>query len=417
MVLVCFGLIVGLLLNRDVPLWGPLAILVFIAFNLLLATGIKSLMERLFKRKGVRELMMVVFLGLILVPQFFAASLQDGAEPNLRFMSRFSTVMQVTPWLAAGRLALGKLSGLSVASLIGAIATAYLFARLQFHRSLLLDDAAGEAPRKKERTESTWFDRLVRWPSAVLLDPVAALVEKDLRILSRSPRFRLIFMMGSTFGAVLWLPQVLRDKSGWMAHNYITMAVLYGVLVLGEVLYWNVFGFERAGAQQWFVTPVSFRDVLWAKNLVAVFYTLLAIALLSTIALVLPIGAGLAQLADALAAASVFMVFIMGGGNLTSVYMPRPIDAEQAWRNNSSKTQFMLLLAYPVLSIPVAMAHLVRWATESYWAYHAVLAVALIVALCFYSVATDEAVEVAERRKENIVAALSRTDGPVSIST
>jgi hypothetical protein len=63
------------------------------------------------------------------------------------------------------------------------------------------------------------------------------------------------------------------------------------------------------------------------------------------------------------------------------------------------------------------MAHLARWATESYWAYHAVLAVSLIVALCFYHVATDEAVEVAELRKENIVAALSRSDGPVSIST
>jgi hypothetical protein len=63
------------------------------------------------------------------------------------------------------------------------------------------------------------------------------------------------------------------------------------------------------------------------------------------------------------------------------------------------------------------MAHLARWATDNYWAYHGVLAVACVVALCFYHVATETAVEVAEARKENIVEALSRTDGPVSIST
>lgn len=417
MVLVCAGLIIGLTLNREVPWWGPLAIPVFMAFNLLLATGVKSLLERLFKKKGVRELMMVVFLGLILLPQFFAASMQDGAAPSFPILQKFSTVFSVLPWTTTARLAFGRPSGLAVASLTAAVALAYLFARLQFARSLQLDESAAPTPQRAESAQNSRFDAILRWPDALLLDPVAALVEKDLRTLSRSPRFRLIFMMGSTFGAVLWLPQALRAQNGWMAHNYITMASLYGILVLGEVLYWNVFGFERAGAQYWFATPIAFRDVLRAKNFVAIVYTLLAITVLSAIALLLPIGAGLAQLADALAAASVFLVSVMGGGNLTSVYLPRPIDAEQAWRNNSSKTQFMLLLAYPVLSIPVALAHLARWATESYWAYHAVLAVALVVALCFYNAATETAVEVAEARKETIVAALSRQDGPVSLTT
>ncbi len=223
--------------------------------------------------------------------------------------------------------------------------------------------------------------------------------------------------MASTFGAVLWLPQVMRSKDGCVAQNYVTMATLYGMLVLGEVLYWNVFGFERASAQQWFVTPVRFGAVLRAKNLVAILYMLLAVALLSTIAAVLPVGVGAPQIVDALAAAAVFLVCVMGAGNLTSVYMPRPIDAAQAWRNNTSKTQFLLLFAYPLLTIPVALAHLARWATDSYWAYHAVLAVAFLIALCFFSVATETAEEVAESRKELIVAALSHQDGPVSLGT
>jgi ABC-2 type transport system permease protein len=417
MFFVCGGLIVGLFLNPEVPFWSPLAILLFMALNLLLATGIKSLLDRLFKKKGVRELMMVVFLGLILVPQFFASAMQDGASAQFTFLQRLAPVFRLMPWSAAASLALGKLTGLAVASLCGATAIAFVFARLQFARSLQLEEDSGSAATPSVNTGETWLDRVYRWPSVILLDPVAAIVEKDLRTLSRAPRFRLIFLMASTFGAVLWLPQVMRSRDGWLAQNYITMATLYGMLVLGEVLYWNVLGFERASSQQWFVTPIRFRAVLRAKNVVAAVYTLLAMTILSLIAAVLPIGIRVPQVIDALAAASVFLICVMAAGNLSSVYMPRPIDASQAWRNNASKTQFLLLFAYPMLTIPVALAHMARWATESYWAYHAVLAVAFLIALCFYVVATETAEEAAELRKEKIVSALSHQDGPVSLGT
>jgi ABC-2 type transport system permease protein len=417
MMLVSVGLMIGLLFNREVPLWGPLAIVVFMALNLLLATGTKSLLDRLFKKKGVRELLMVVFLGLILVPQFFAASLQDGATPQFQWFQKFGPLFRATPWSAAARLALGQVSGLAVASLAACTSLAYLFARMQFARSLQLEEDTGSATDKPEKSGATWLDHIARWPSAFLLDPVAALVEKDIRSLVRAPRFRLIFLVASTFGAAVWLPQVMRSREGWMAQNYVTMATLYGMLVLGEVLYWNVFGFERASVQQWFVTPVRFADVLRAKNVVAVLYTLLAVAILSGVAAVLPVGVGLPQLLDALAAVSVFLLCTMAAGNLTSVYMPRPIDAQQAWRNNSGKTQFLVLFVYPLLTVPVALAHLARWATGSYWAYHGVLGVSFIIALCFYTVATETAEEVAEERKEQIVAALSQQEGPVALGT
>ncbi|MFN0104445.1 MAG: hypothetical protein ACKV2U_20450 [Bryobacteraceae bacterium] len=446
MILVCGGLIVGLLINPAIRLWGPIAIVSFMVLNLLLATGIKSLLERLFKKKGVRELLMLVFLGLILLPQFFAAWLETGGAPQLQSLRRFGAIFRVMPWSAAADLGLGKFSGLSVASLAAAVGIAFVFARRQFARSLQLDDSSGGAGRKAMSTEPltaerdrgqerqqvgqhqsrvrhqvngevTWFDRIAGLPSALLPDPLAALVEKDIRTLFRAPRFRLIFLMASTFGTVLWLPQAIRSKDGWIAQNYISMATLYGMLVLGEALYWNVFGFERASAQQWFVTPVRFGAVLRAKNMVAVLFTLFAMAILSSIAAVLPVRVGPAQIVDALAAAAVFLVCVMAAGNLTSVYMPRPIDAEQAWRNTSGKTQFLLLFAYPILSIPIAIAHIARWAAGNYWAYHGVLGVAFLAGLCFYAVATEIAEEVAEERKERIVATLSRQDGPVSLGT
>ncbi len=182
MILVSGGLIAGLLLNPDVPFWSPLPILLFMTLNLLLATGIKSLLDRLFKKKGVRELMMVVFLGLILAPQFFAAGLQDGLAPQFSFLRRFAGVFQLLPWSAAADLALGKLSGLAVASLAASTAIAFVFPRLQFARSLLLDEGSGGAGRKAVSTEENWFDRVSRWPSLVLLDPLPRSLKKTFAV-------------------------------------------------------------------------------------------------------------------------------------------------------------------------------------------------------------------------------------------
>jgi ABC-2 type transport system permease protein len=417
MALLCAGLVTGLVLNPEVPFWGPLAVLAFMLFNLLLAAGLKSLIQRLFRLRGVRELAILIFVAIVMIPQFLALS-DTGSTPAAPMPLRgFGEVFRFSPWAATAGLALGHVSILAVGALFGSIGAAYLFARFEFARALRLDEGTGGAKPNTDRSIVSRWDGLTSWPARILPDPLAALVQKDLRTLTRSPRFRLLFVMSGTFGALFWLPQVLRSSDSWLARNYVTMAALYGMLLLGEVLYWNVFGFERSSVQQWFVTPVRIHDVLRAKNLVAGFATALAISLLCAVSAVLPIGVNRSQYADAAMAAAVFLVCVLGAGNLTSVYIPRPIDPGEAWRNNASKTQFLLLLAFPLFSTPIALAYLARWATDNYWAFHAVLGFAMIAAVCFYLAATEAAAEAATIRKEEIVAALSQKEGPISLNT
>ena len=417
MLLVAAGFCVGFAINKDAPWWAPLAILAYVGFNLLLASGLKSALGLLFQKKGVRELVMFLFLGVVLTPQLLVARIDQQPDSQFRWAQSMSQLFQGLPWAAVSRLALGWSASAAAAMVVWLIA-AYAFARIVFERTLRLEDSMGSSSERAPLSDKpSWIDRIAALPSKVLLDPIAAVVEKDIRTLARSPRFRLIFLMAASFGAIIWLPQALRGGGGWMTRNYATMAVLYGMLVLGEVIYWNVFGFERAGAQQWFVTPLRFRDVLRAKNAVAVLMTALVIAVLSVIILLLPVGNGLPQIADAVMAACVFLAFILGGGNMTSVYSPKPIDGEQTWRNSSGKVQFLLLFVYPAISAPVTLAYLARWATGNYWAYHGVLAASLFVALCFYSVATETAAEIAEQRKEEIIAKLSHKEGPISITS
>ena len=45
-------------------------------------------------------------------------------------------------------------------------------------------------------------------------------------------------------------------------------------MLMSEVCFWNVFGFDRGAAQFYFLAPVSFARVLVSKNLTALFYLL-----------------------------------------------------------------------------------------------------------------------------------------------
>ncbi len=67
----------------------------------------------------------------------------------------------------------------------------------------------------KPSRRSWWIEWFYRLPSALLKDPLGALIEKEFRFLVRSPRFRLVFLMGFTFGLVIWLPMVFVPRGRW----------------------------------------------------------------------------------------------------------------------------------------------------------------------------------------------------------
>jgi ABC-2 type transport system permease protein len=416
MLLITAGLMVGTALHRELPWYSPVAVLIFILFNLLLSTGIKSLIERVFRRRGPREWLMLVFLAILVLPQILAARLEGMEESSFDFLRPLAPLTRMFPWSATADLALGRSVPIAIALIAAWCAAAYLFARAQFQRTIASEDEGEAAPGAAGEHGTPWLDAITAWTRHVLPDPLAVLIEKDLRTLFRAPRFRLIFLMSATFGAVLWMPKALSEKESWLGTNYVTAAVLYGMLLLGEVIYWNFFGYERAGAQVWFAAPVPFRSVVHAKNLVAVLFTVLIVVALSIVSLLLPLHVSASQIADAFFAAVVFLSFLLGAGNLTSVHMPRPVDPNQMWRNSGGKPAFLLLIIYPLGSLPVGLAYYARWASGNHAVYYAVLAISLLIGLAFHAAATESAAEAGERRKEEIVAALVKNEGPIDLS-
>jgi ABC-2 type transport system permease protein len=410
------GLFVGLIRNPEIPWWGPFTLGVYVGFNLFLSAGVKDLVARLMERKGVREIVVLAFVLLMVTPQMVAVM---GLPPAVR--QAFTEWNQsLLPWGVAAELAMGLKLPRNIALSAVYLGLAVWFGQWQFHRSLHFDaDSVRAAGDHGGTTRGGWADVLFRWPRLLFADPLGALVEKEMQSLARSARFRLVFFMGFTFGLVLWLPIVF-GRQGWMSSintgesNFLTWISVYSVMMLGEVALFNSFGFDRTAAQLYWIAPVKLRTVLLAKNITASVYIFLELAIISIVCLLLRLPVGGWKVVEAFAVTAVLSVFFAGLGNLGTVYYPRSADPQNAWRSRGgSKFQMWMLLAYPMLAVPVGFAYLARYAFDSRIAFFVMLGVCLGIAGAFYRVALDTAEEVGQQRREDILTALSKGDGPI----
>ncbi len=418
MLLVTAGAGVGLLLNPAVPSWAPLALIPFVVFNLLCSAGIRDLLVRLLARKRVREAVVFLLVLAAALPQLL---LVRGAGSGGRIRAFFSGEPSMYwPWTATARLALGHFSWQSVAVLMGWTIAAYVFGRWQFERGLRFDvaEAASKdtlSTRRSSRLE--WFYQL---PNTVFPDPLAALMEKELRFLSRAPRFRLVFLMGFSFGLMIWAPLALTRTSatpGFFADNYLTLVSVYAMLLLSDVLFWNCFGFDRSAAQVYFLMPVKMSTVLAAKNLAAAIFVLIEITAIALVCALLRLPLTGLQILETFVITCVLTVFVVSAGNISSLYGPRAVNPAKSFRTTaSSRIQVMLLLVFPIALAPVALAYLARYAFDTEWAFFGVLlfAGAFGTIIYFYSMAA--AVTAAGERREEIISTLSRGEGPVESS-
>jgi len=410
MVLVLTGAAVGLLRNPAVPFLAPLlAFPIFAAFNLLLAAGWRNLLERLLARKYVREVVVFLLVLAAALPQLIAL-----AGPPLFIRRAFSQSPQpFWPWASLARLAAGESTVLGWTVTALWLAAACLFGRWQFRRSLRFDrtaiEPAGSAPAQVAPLTESFY----RIPAWLFPDPLAAIIEKELRSLFRSPRFRLVFLMGFSFGFLIWVPFLRRHGQG-LSENYPIFVSVYALLLLSEVVFWNIFGLDRSAVQLYFTSPVPFSRVLLGKNLAGAILVALEVTVVLFVCALFRTPLSPLKIVEVYAVTLTLCVYLLAVGNLSSLYYPRPVNPEQTWgRASSGKFQMVLLLLYPVLAAPVMLAYAARYAFESQVAFFGVLASAALTGAIFYWVALDTALHAAEAKKETLLEALGQAAGPV----
>jgi ABC-2 type transport system permease protein len=383
---------------------------IFVLLNLLLGAGVRSIIDRIMARKRIREAAVFLIAILAVLPQFLIATRAISLRRVERFLD-FSTGVW-WPWEAAARLVMNDRAPGALAALLAWTAAAFAFGRWAFLLHLRQDSqpSATDVPSSWERPVD-WFCRL---PGLFLRDPAAAIAEKELRVLIRTPRFRLAFVMGFTFGLLVWLPTALgREETSVTARNLPVFVSIYALLMLGHASYWNAFGFDRSAAQGWIVWPVSIRKTLLGKNLAAA-----AFVLLETIAVMIACVAAqrripLEKIAEAIAVTPVVALYLFAAGNLTSVHFPRGMNPERMGGRSPGRAQGLLLLLFPLMLFPVLLAYWAGSVFESVAVFAGMLALAAAIGAVVYWIAMDSAVERFESAREEIVAELSRGAGPV----
>jgi ABC-2 type transport system permease protein len=412
MAVVC-GAAIGIALNPALPWWCALGFAPYVLFNLFLAVGLRDLLMRAMARRRVREIVVFLLVMCTALPQILLTRGPAGE----RFVAIFRKDLWIGwPWSAAAAIADGSNVLDGAAILLLWMLAAAAFGRWQFYRTLAFDQEAAGAGGGRLPSAARIGEAFFRLPSMILADPLAALVEKEIRFLARSPRFRLVFLMGFTFGVVILT--VSFGRRTFFGADYLTAVSVYSLLLLSESCFWNSFGFDRGAAQIYFLAPVPFSRVLMGKNLSAVFFIVLEISAVTLVCRAMGLPVDARHVLEAFAVAAVMTIFLLCAGNLLSIHQARGVNPSTQFRANAAgRVQAMLAIIYPVAFIPVALAYLARWAFSGGWAawgFFGVLAFDTLVGVAVYRIALQLAAKAAEQMKEKMIVALAAGDGPIA---
>src|SRR5262249_2645549 len=155
---------------------------------------------------------------------------------------------------------------------------------------------------------------------------------KELRSLSRTPRFRVVFLMGCSFGLLVWLPFTLgrnAARHGQVAEHFLVIVCVYALTLLGQVSYCNSLGFDRSAAQMYFTAPQPFWRVLVGKNIAAAVFVYLEVFILTAATLLLRTVRGAGEVIEAIVVAGICSLYMLALGNVSSTRYPRALTPER----------------------------------------------------------------------------------------
>ncbi|MBI4902395.1 MAG: hypothetical protein HY820_02090 [Acidobacteria bacterium] len=411
MLLMVTGAFIGTCLNPTLHFWYATALLPFVAFNLFVSAGIRDMITRLLGWRRIREAVTILAVLTAAIPQI---ALRNGVPVTWK-QSFQSSLAWPLPWVSASHILSGMSSWVDWLSLSVWVAIGYAFGRWQFERGLQFDRESARSAGDEGVKEDSWMEGFFRLPGRVIPDPIGAMVEKEVRSLIRAPRFRLLFIMGFSFGLLIWLPMMLGRRHSAMGSYFLVVICAYAITLLSEVLIWNMLGFDRSAAQLYWLAPMRPRALLVAKNTAAILFVFLQILIITGVCLVFRLPVTVRMFLDTVAVCMLLLILLLSVGNYSSLRFPRPVDPRENWkRSAATKFQALLLLIYPVLAVPFAFAYYARSVWEAQWPFYTVVAVVAIAAFTAYSLSLDNAEMVANDQKERILTQLGQGEGPMT---
>ncbi len=420
-VLWTFGMLAGVTFASIWLLpWALLGLGGFVVFNLLLSQMIFAWIERWLAQRRTREILSVVFI--------LAAISFQLVGPALRYLDRKPVSPEIKHWLDILVTVQGVFPpGLAADAIVKALAHDFMAAAASItllcglsacvayflHVRLSAQyrgESLSEAPARPDAQHMQ--------PEAAPMDlpglsaPLAAMVHKELHYLLRSGPMLLTLIMPVFMLIVVRLGPMSamhhRGLFGPSSDMAFPMVGAYALLILTNLVY-NSLGGDAGGILFFFASPVSFRQIILAKNL--------------THAIVLIVEAAVAWIAVAfffgiptfpVVVATLAGLFFgapanFAAGNLLSLYSPKRIDHAAFGRQRASQlTVFLsLLVQLVVIGLGVGAFWLGRF-LDNLWITTVVFLVLSVVTWGAYWMTLSQADTIALNRREQLVAELCR---------
>ena len=422
------GIWAGVTIARpDIAGWTALALGVYALFNILLARTVFAWVDRWLAKRRTREVVSAIFLVFMLSLQLLNPALRSDMRfqrPNKAaghanhqkvinemrpFAKRASAAERwMPPGLAAGMIvqsAEGKPGGsvISFGMLGGYILATGLILAVRL-RAEYRGERLSETPaaRKKSTDDSRW-----------LIDgsgPIAAVMEKELRIIPRS--MPLLFAMGAPLVTVLVISTVLKNtsESGRPFQLAFPLCVCYALLGFTQMIFNNL-GAEGTGIQMLFLSPTPIRSVLLAKNLLhGVLFCIVAI--LAGVFAMLRLGVPEPAVAAATAAWVLFALPAnLAAGNLLSLTMPYRVNLGRISRQRGSQASALvsMLIQMIVMGCGVGVLELCNYFGRRWLAPICLLALSGLAGVIWMRVLAN-ADSLANKNRENLIATLAKTE-------
>jgi ABC-2 type transport system permease protein len=275
----------------------------------------------------------------------------------------------------------------------------------QYRGENLSEVAASALPR----------DRSLRlgWNLPGFSTPVAAVFEKEIRYLLRSGPMLLTLIMPVFVLILLRFGALNAARQSGAAFTRVPdlafpAAAAYTLLMLTNLVC-NSFGGDAAGIQFFFAAPVTFRQIVLAKNLthagILAVETIVAWIAVSFLYGPPALSVTIASLAGLLFAAPLNFAV----GNLLSIYAPKRVDYSSF--RNQRPSQISVLISLGVQLFVVGMGALIFWIARQYgnfWIATVVLLALAGISLTAYGMILNRMDGLALERQETLVAELCR---------
>ena len=416
-----FGILVGVGFAKPALLpWALLVLLAFAAFNLLFMQMIFAWVERWLAQRRTREIMGILFVLLMLSFQLIGpltGHLGKQARPEVQEFFKILGPVQaiLPPGLAAHAIAQVAYSQLMTGCGSLALLCTFVLAVGYCLHLRLLAQYRGENLSEVAVASAPPRDRSLRvgWNLPGFAAPVAAVFEKEIRYLLRSGPMLLTLIMPVFVLVIFRLgPMNSARHSGAFLGRTPDMAFPaaagYTLLMLTNLVY-NNFGGDGGGIQFFFASPVSFREIVLAKNLthagILVLETAVAWIAVSYLYGRPTLDVTIATLAGLLFAAPVnFSV-----GNLLSIYSPKKLDYSTFGRQRASQMTVLISLGVQIVVVGVGIGAF--WTARHHgnlWIATLILLGLAGVSLSTYFMILNRMDRLALERRETLVAELCR---------